>query len=822
VLVETSHATERATARTEGGSRPAQTAAYWRESWRYSLAPSLVVVLAIVGSGLLALLLRIEAAGSALTLMWPPLGVGLGIVLRFGYRMVPALIVGNAILQLLVAPPALEFVSNLALESLFPPLTALILERSCRFDRRLTRVRDVMTLAIVGGGVATLPLSYLEAGAFLARGEIAIAALAELGTEYWLESIMSVVVFSPLVLVLRLGDLTRLPHARKLEGVVLLLAAGTATWFSGSTAGIAARYGHLLALAVFPLVVTAAMRFGKAGATLMSVVCVVGAVLGRAYFAHGAETPIGHLQIIDQTAFLVIVGLAGLLIAVMLLRRIGTELLLSSTEASFRSLFEHSPIGIAIERGGVVRFVNHALLEMLGARKPADLIGVIPSDWLDGANTNRQGQARETTCRRLDGSVVPVLISEAIIPQVDGVEIVRFVTDQTSRHRLEDDLRDARRMESIGLLASGIAHDFNNILTVISGYIELMREPASADAELRGPLENVATATEKAATLTRQLLAFGRRKDTQAERLDLARKVRDFIPFVRRIVGEHVEVVVDAGAASSVVQLDPTQLDQIVLNLTVNARDAMPRGGRLTLRVRQIVVSSKLDDSWSVQGFPPGEYVVLEVVDTGVGMDEPTLHRVFEPFFTTKPAGHGTGLGLATVRSIVDRAGGYIRVQSQVGVGTTIAIGLPAVMPASRDVLRAGSAAGAARPTTAEGEGAILVVQDDPAVRRLIVHVLTREGFRVQAAASASEALTALAREGGDCDLLIADVMMPQMSGAELARGVRRHWPRIRTLFLSGYSEPELLTINREELGNDLLTKPFTTAQLVERVRGML
>jgi CheY-like chemotaxis protein len=355
-------------------------------------------------------------------------------------------------------------------------------------------------------------------------------------------------------------------------------------------------------------------------------------------------------------------------------------------------------------------------------------------------------------------------------------------------------------MEAVGRLAGGIAHDFNNLLTVIGGRIEIALDNPTLPAGLRRDLEVVYRTAETAALLTRQLLAFGRKQMLQARRIDLNTVLGGLLPMLQRLIGEDVEVEFRRPPAAAWVEADPGQIEQVILNLAVNARDAMPQGGRLTLGASTV---DRVD----------GSYVMLTVSDTGIGMDEATRARIFEPFFTTKPVGKGTGMGLATVFGIVKQSDGDILVASEPGRGTRFEIYLPRVdAPVAPDPK--------ARPAlVAEGTETVLVVEDEPEVRSLAREALERQGYVVLEAARPSEALRIAEEHAGPIPLLVTDVVMPEMKGPQLAERLRPRHPEMRVLYMSGYADLPEGTL----IGNaPFLQKPFTTSALVQKVREIL
>jgi signal transduction histidine kinase/FixJ family two-component response regulator len=396
-------------------------------------------------------------------------------------------------------------------------------------------------------------------------------------------------------------------------------------------------------------------------------------------------------------------------------------------------------------------------------------------------------------------------------------ELVRVSQE---RHSLEEQLRQSQKMEAVGRLAGGVAHDFNNLLTVIGGHAELLlaRLPKEA-AAARAEIEEIRRAAERAVALTRQLLAFGRKQILEPRVLDLNGVVADMERMLRRLIGEDVELVTRLAPDLGRVRADPGQIEQVVMNLTVNARDAMPRGGRLTLETAELDVDQEF--ARHHVDFLEGRYVMLAVTDTGVGMERDVQAHIFEPFFTTKGPGQGTGLGLATVYGIVKQSGGHVWFYSEPGQGTCFKIYFPAV--------REAVAARALVPQDAsDGHETILLVEDEPAVRALAREVLSLSGYRVLAAAGAAEArsLCVGSPEGSGAieaiDLLITDVVMPGTSGRELAEGLVARRPGLRVLYISGYTADAIVRHGILHEALPFLSKPFSPQALTRKVREVL
>ncbi len=386
---------------------------------------------------------------------------------------------------------------------------------------------------------------------------------------------------------------------------------------------------------------------------------------------------------------------------------------------------------------------------------------------------------------------------------------------QKEREDIEEQLRQALKMEAVGRLAGGIAHDFNNLLNVILGYSDLLLERHQPSPPIIKIVEEIRKAGERAAVLIHRLLAFSRKQVLAPKTLDLNDVLRETSDMLRRLLGEDVQVEFVPAADLWSVRADPTQIGQVIVNLATNARDAMPSGGRITLETANI----QLDSAYSMlhAGCPPGRYVMLAVTDTGTGMDAETRSHIFEPFFTTKPAGKGTGLGLSTVYGIVKQSGGYIWVYSEPGQGTAFKIYLPAT--AAPPEIVAGAARAVADP---RGSETILVVEDEAPVRALVHDYLEAHGYHVLQADSGVEALQCLSATATGVSLLITDVIMPGMSGPELAEQIRKLSPQIKILYISGYTETTALQRGVLQAGAQFLQKPFRPADLARKVRELL
>ncbi len=381
--------------------------------------------------------------------------------------------------------------------------------------------------------------------------------------------------------------------------------------------------------------------------------------------------------------------------------------------------------------------------------------------------------------------------------------------------RSEEQLRQSQKVEAIGRLAGGVAHDFNNLLTVITGYCELLLARLSSDEPMRKEIEQIRKAGERAASLTRQLLAFGRKQILEPKVLDLNSSARDMEKMLKRLIGEDIDLRIAPAPDLRRVKADPGQIEQVLMNLAINARDAMPKGGNLTIETANL----ELDEAYASRhvGVRPGSYVMLAVSDNGCGMDKEIMARIFEPFFTTKGPGKGTGLGLSTAYGIVKQSGGNIWAYSEPGRGTTFKIYLPQVEEA---VVRPRSRR---QPTkVSRGSETILLAEDEPELRGLTRRILEMKGYTIIVAGDGTEALEICGRHEGSIHLMLSDVVMPKMSGRELAERLATTRPDMKVLYMSGYTDDAIVHHGILEPGTSFIQKPFTPDSLVRKVREVL
>jgi PAS domain S-box-containing protein len=577
-------------------------------------------------------------------------------------------------------------------------------------------------------------------------------------------------------------------------------------------------------LAVFAVAVMVSAWYGgwKPGLVATSFALTV-----SAYFSFSGEhTPAQYRStMIRLTLFVVLAMLICWFNAALRAAQEG----LRRSEINFRSLVTNAPYGVCrCDSTGQLLDANPALLMMLGYSSAKELVGqhlgslyADTQQWFELADYLHSAAPFNgliVEWKRKNGSATVVRVSgRAVSNGGKGKTFELFAEDVTERRALEQQLRQSQKMEAVGRLAGGIAHDFNNLLMVISGYSEFLLDRLGPEPALRAPAQEIASAAGRATSLTRQLLAFSRKQMLAPKVLDLNAVVTENLKMLTRMIGEDVDLVMVPAAGLGPVRADAGQIEQVIMNLAVNARDAMPSGGKLTIETSNV----SLDEEYARFHAPlrPGNYVMLAISDTGAGMDTETQSHIFEPFFTTKGP-KGTGLGLSTVYGIVKQSGGYIWVHSDPGKGTTFKIYLPRVAESAESPAQV--AAPAESVTTEPGTETILVVEDEANLRYLARQFLEKLGYRVIDAADGAVAMQIAVAHEGVIHLLLTDVVMPGINGRELAQRISEIRPNVKVLYMSGYTENVIGRNGTLDAGVRLLQKPFTLRDLKSKVREVL
>jgi PAS domain S-box-containing protein len=772
---------------------------------RHPMVPTLVALIAAIAAA--EWVAWLHAGPGAAVAVTPAAGVAFATALLLPWKRAIAPVAAVAVAVFGVAlrhhvDPGVAFALGIA-ALVAATVGASLLRFYADGEFRVEGVRDLAALviaAIAAGLVASL---------------VVTGALAVWGaTAPWWRVLYRTTLADALGMVL-LGCITvaRLrPRGRRRGGVAEAVALAAA--FAAAAVLAIGHWGDPLAFVSVLLLVWAAVRFGTRAVALGGLVLVAAAdwalARGSGPFASGMDSLDGAVLVLQ--AFFSVTMLAMLGFATALEERDGAEAQRWVAAERSRRTFDHSPVGVAVTTlDGVVVEANRALCLLLGRAEP-DLVGRTLRSWRDDDTGEfealRPGMPSEPAERRVqrfvrsDGETVHVELSEARLRHLDGApdEKVVFVADVTERTTLRYQLVHAQKMESVGRLAGGIAHDFNNVLAIMRGQVELLQDDLALLERARKRIDSVQRATDRAAALTDDLMAFSRRRVDQPETFDLHELLQSLRELLHQLVGATVKLDLQLDAGASTIVADPNRLEQAVMNLAVNARDAMPSGGNLTLGTTNV----------PVPGAPP--YVVLAITDTGIGMDEATRQRVFEPFFTTKPPGLGTGLGMSTTADIVKAANATIEVRSALGRGTTFLLTFPTIVtdPSELELRDDGD-------TPHIAHGTVLVVDDEPEMRTLVAEILRGAGYRVLVATDGDAALAMLAREA-TVDLLVTDVVMPVMSGTDLAERVGERSPGTRVLFVSGFVPAGAAALR----GAPLLTKPLRRQDLLDAVARLV
>lgn len=520
-------------------------------------------------------------------------------------------------------------------------------------------------------------------------------------------------------------------------------------------------------------------------------------------------------------------------VEILLRLRRQSELLAERSEIRYRAIFEATGTAtLLVEDDGTILMANRECLPVTGYA-PSELIGskwthYIAPESLDVIFSRRRAQRRDPELAATkyevklvgkNGEIRDVILDLAVVPGtrqsvVSMLDITEFLQLAEERDRLQEQLIQTQKMEAIGRLAGGVAHDFNNMLSVILGYGEYLLENLRAEDPLREPAQQIVEAGRRSSALTRQLLAFSRKQALQPEVLDLNELVENLHTLLERLIGEDINLVLVLTDRPWPVKVDAGQIEQVIMNLAVNARDAMPNGGRLLIETANV----ELDDQYAHDhvDVAAGPHVMLAVTDNGCGMDKETVSKIFDPFFTTKEKGKGTGLGLATVYGIVKQSGGTIWAYSEPGHGTTFKIYLPRAAEEKTEDVPVASVS-----RVPLGDQCILVVEDESALRGLLDAILSAHGFRVTVAANGGEALLLVEEQGLRPDLLVTDVVMPGMNGAVLVERLRKTCPDLKALYMSGYTDNAIIHHGVLDPGTPYIQKPFTANEIIDQIQRL-
>ena len=775
--------------------------------------------------------LQYAVIGESISPVWPPTGLALASLLLLGSQYWPAIFCGAFLANATTAVPLIAATGIAAGNTAEAVLGAYLMRRVAGQHRvALDQPVAVRTLVLVAGPLSALASAGIGVTTLWLTS--ALPPQSDFGSAvglWWGGDYLGALVVAPLVL----------SWATPSDGFVARRPTGELVLFAGGAILIAelvlgrlfpasflphTEYPYLL----FPLVIGAALRIGPRGASLTTLVV---ALLAVGHAARGGG-PFA-MQTLPSTAvvlllYIGVLAVTGLTLGAVAAQGRRSETALRDAHEQLQAVIQSSPLAIyALDRAGNVLTWNPAAEALYGWRAAEVVGGPLPTLPQDGDAEDHTVRARvlrgeavkgaEVTHRRRDG--FPVSISLSVAPlygagrQVAGM--LSIAADLTEMRQLEVQYRQSQKLEAIGRLAGGIAHDFNNILTAILSTSELLLTDLVPGSHVHDDVDEIRRAAQRAAGLTRQLLVFSRQQVFEPRVVDVNALVIEAEQLLRRLIGEDIELRTALAPALGAVRADPSQLEQVILNLVVNARDAMPRGGVVTIETTDV----ELDGGYADRHVParPGPYVLLAVSDTGVGMDAATQARLFEPFFTTKPPSEGTGLGLATVYGIVKQSSGYIWAYSEPDHGTTFKIYLPRVGRAPETVAVQDVAMAPLR-----GSEVILLVEDQDDVRRLTQRMLESAGYVVLAAASGHEALRLAEHHTGPIHLLVTDVVMPGMHGHEVALLLAPTRPEMKALYVSGYPDASIVHQGLLKPGVAFLQKPFGPDVLTRKVREVL
>jgi len=775
--------------------------------------------------------LTYASIGQSVSLIWPPTGLALAALTLLGYRYWPGVALG-AFLANAVTPVPLWTAAGIALGNTIEALVgAGVLRRAGGQKPELDDLRQVRTFILIAAPLGALCSAVMGTGMLRLAGELPTGVLAAT-TVWWTGDLLGALLVTPVVLAWSNPSRVEGPARRLLEIVVLSVGALAAAEVGfGRLAGVFRQvdYHYLL----FPFVIWAALRFGTRGAALMTLSVATAAVVHTVRGAGPFIGPTTTNTLLAVDCYLAAVAVTGLVLAAAVRwERLEATRALTQSEERLRQALDAARMGTWVWSVKENSLTWDEKLRQLYGLSPGEEIRDY-EQFLSRVYPEDRAFVAETVRRVLDGGGDLDYQFRIVLPggQVrwiadqgevrrnesgDPVYLAGVCTDVTERRMTEERLRQAHRMESVGRLAGGVAHEANNQMSVVMGAAEFILHRRDIPEAVRQDVEFIQKAAERTAAVTSQLLAFSRRQVLKPELLDLNQVVRKWEPVLRRLMGEDCSVVLQLAAESSQVRADPGQLEQVLLNLALNARDAMPRGGTITVETFRAELTggyARLKPGTSVR---PGEYAVLAVSDTGHGMDRETLSHVFEPFFTTKGLGKGTGLGLATVYGIVKQSDGYIWAYSEPGQGTTFKIYLPlktGIIPAEvkMDMPR----------RTSRGEW-ILLVEDEAPVRSVMRRSLEEAGYHVMEAETAAAALERFVESTDPISLVLTDVVLPGGNGRELADRIAELRPFTPVLFTSGYTEGDIQRRGLLTGGAAFLQKPVTPELLVEAVEELL
>ena len=775
--------------------------------------------------------LRYASIGHSVSLVWPPTGLAIGALVLLGYHYWPGIALGAFLANAATPVPLVAAVGIAAGNTLEALLAAFLLVRIAGRRPKLDASGPVRALVLQAAPAGALASALIGTLVLWSVGQIPAPGIPVTIATWWTGDMLGALVVAPLLFA------WISPTERGLaRGMVetTLLCIGTvvvaeAVLGRGTRLPLVGTVDYLYLL--FPFVIWAALHFGPRGATLITLTVAIVSVWHTTRGAGPFAGPTAMSTLFAVACYLGAVAITGLALAAAISneRRAATHAL-AQRDQQLRVALDSARLGTWSWTAAENRLVwDTTLRRLYGLRPDEEVTGY--EDFIGRVHPDDREFVQKTVRKALDdggtldyefrivlpdGRIRWIADQGGVLPGDGPLALSGACMDVTERRATEEQLRQAQRMESVGRLAGGVAHEANNQMSVVLGAAEFVMRRHDVPEAVRADMEHIRAAAERTAAVTAQLLAFSRRQVLKPQVLDLTEVLRRFEPTLRRVMGEDCAVHLRPGTSGEVVKADPGQLEQVLLNLAINARDAMPRGGTLTLETFCTELTHGIAGLKPGVVVRPGRYVVLAVSDTGHGMDAGTLSHVFEPFFTTKGVGQGTGLGLSTVYGIVKQSDGYIWAYSEPGTGSTFKV-----------YLRESEEPAPVAPQPIESQPRasgelIVVVEDEEPVRRIMARALTEAGYRVREAQNGAEALDLLRDAGEPIALVVTDVVMPGMGGGELASRLLDLSPATPVLFTSGYTDGEIA--RRGLLSPDavFLQKPFAPATLVKAIRQRL
>ncbi len=801
--------------------------------------------------------LKLAFVHASATAVWPPTGIALAALLLLGLRAWPGILLGAFLVNVTTAGTVATSGAIAVGNTLEALIGAALVNRFANGRHAFRRAEGVLRFCLFAALASTVVSATLGPASLSVSGAADWRDYRGIWLTWWVGDAVAAVVVTPVLVLWSTPPWLAGGRRQALEAAAVLatLIFGALVVFAGWSPFTTKNYP--LEFLCIPPLIWAAVRFGPreaaTGTLALSAIAIWGTLHGFGPFARASHNE----SLLLLQAFMGAVGMMALAIGAVVSERRDAEHLLHGLNDTLEQRVRERTAELGVANAalrasegrlsGIVEIAQDAIITVderqhitlfnQGAERifgytapealgqplhlllPARVVAAHAehvTHFARSPDTARlMGERREILGRRKDGSEFPAEASISRLVHDKRTVFTAILRDVTERKRLEEQLRQAQKLEGIGRLAGGIAHDFNNLLTAILGYTDLLLAGLSEDDPRASDMREIRRAAASGAALTRQLLAFSRKQILQPALLDLNLAVLNQERLLRRLIGENIAVVLQLEPALGRVHADPTQIDQVIVNLAVNARDAMPHGGTLTIATAHVDVgeAAARANSWVV----PGRYVRLRINDTGHGMTPEVQAHLFEPFYTTKASGQGTGLGLSTVYGIVKQSGGFISVESTPGTGTTFLIDLPRVearAPATEAPRR--------QLVSTAGTETILLVEDDDHVRDLARRALEQQGYTVIVARDPREALLTYTDHGRRIALVLTDVVMPGMSGAALAERLTRVRPDLKVLYMSGYTEDAIVHHGVLRTGVAFLPKPFTPETLTRKVRDFL